>query len=76
MRNARGSTANTVVIERAILMTFDSSVQTYKRTCAIRRMMPPMRENIPAIHGVQGDLTADTGYSQCHVIQVNKVLPS
>lgn len=76
MRNTRGITAKTVVIERAILMAFDSSVQTYKRTCAIKRMMPPMKENIPAIYGEEGGPTAVTGYSQCHVTQVNKGLLS
>jgi len=42
----RGSAANTVMMERLILTAFDSSNQTNKRTCAIGRVMPPIREMI------------------------------
>lgn len=72
----RGSAANTVMMERLILTAFDSSNQTYKKICAIGRMMPPIRERIPAIHGEEGCRTVDTGYSQCHVTQVSKALHS
>ena len=72
----RGSAANTVMMERLILTAFDSSNQTYKRTCAIGRMMLPNRERIPVIYGKKGRRTLDTVYSQCQVTQVNKALHS
>ena len=49
-----GSAANTAMRERVILTKFDSSSQTYRRSCAIGKMVPPMREKIPAINGEEG----------------------
>jgi hypothetical protein len=52
-----GSAANTAMMEREILTKFDSSNHTYKRSCAIGKIVPPMRENIPAIYGEEGGST-------------------
>ena len=46
-----GSMANNVMTERVILTAFDSSSQTYRRTCATGRIMPPMRDSTPATYG-------------------------
>ena len=47
MRCTKGSTANTVMMERVILTEFDSSSHTYKRICVIKETAPAMRENSP-----------------------------
>jgi hypothetical protein len=70
MRYTLGNTANTVIIAREILTVFDSSSQTYERTCPIGSMIPATRENIPVICDEEEfNWIVDTDRSQCHIIQ-------
>ena len=51
MRDTKGSTTNTVMIEIMILTELDSSSHTYKSTCVIKETVPAMREKSPVIRG-------------------------
>ena len=46
-----GNKAKNVTMERVIITVFDSSSQTYRRTCATGRIILPMRDSTPAMWG-------------------------
>ena len=77
MRCTKGSTANTVMIERVILTEFDSSNHTYKSICVIKETAAAMRENSPEISVVRkGGLLGrmQGGRLQCHMIHIQERL--
>ena len=78
MNDTMGRAASAAITESVILTEFDSTSQTYMRTCVIERTVPEMRANIPAVYDEERrvELKMRDIHSQCHLSQLNEGLPS